>query len=130
MKLRPLIYAGTAVAVALAIGWLIEDGGDPVDPVRPDLAGRALAGEAAFETWCAACHGENARGTDEGPPLVHLVYEPSHHGDAAFLLAARQGVRQHHWRYGDMPPVPGVGDAELTDIVAYVRAMQRANGIE
>ncbi len=87
-------------------------------------------GQRAFEVACAECHGTNAQGRqDIAPPLVHKIYEPSHHGDAAFLLAAQNGVRAHHWRFGDMPPVQGVTRAEVLDIVAYVRALQRENGI-
>jgi len=63
------------------------------------------------------------------PPLVHKIYEPNHHGDMAFLMAARNGVRAHHWKFGNMPPVEGITDAEVITIVAYVRALQRANGI-
>lgn len=58
------------------------------------------------------------------------MYEPNHHGDAAFLLAARNGVRQHHWRFGDMAPVPGLSDDDIAAIVAYVREQQRINGFE
>ncbi len=47
----------------------------------------------------------------------------------AFLMAARNGVRSHHWKFGDMPPVEGITDAEVKTIVAYVRALQQANGI-
>ena len=60
---------------------------------------------------------------------IGQVGQPNHHADLAFLLAARQGVRAHHWRFGDMPPVQGVGEQEIEEIVAYVRALQRANGI-
>ena len=64
------------------------------------------------------------------PPLVHRIYEPSHHGDMAFVLAARNGVRAHHWPFGDMPPVgQPLTDGELAAIIAYVRELQRANGI-
>jgi mono/diheme cytochrome c family protein len=87
-------------------------------------------GQRAFDAACASCHGANAQGRqDIAPPLVHKIYEPSHHGDAAFILAAQNGVRAHHWRFGDMPPVPGVTRAEVMDIIAYVRALQRENGI-
>lgn len=65
-----------------------------------------------------------------GPPLVHKIYEPSHHGDAAFQVAAAQGVRAHHWRFGNMPPQDGVTAGDVTAIIAYVRELQRANGIE
>lgn len=131
MNRRSLIYAGAALGVALLLGWYHRDpgGAEVVDVKRPDLAGAALAGEAAFAGNCARCHGALAGGTDQGPPLVHVVYQPGHHGDGAFALAARQGARQHHWAFGDMPPVEGVTDQQLTDITAFVRALQSANGV-
>ena len=64
------------------------------------------------------------------PPLVHVIYEPSHHGDRAFLLAAQNGVRGHHWPFGNMPPVEGITQADVMDIVAYIRRLQRENGID
>ena len=83
-----------------------------------------------FEAKCAACHGINAAGQDGvAPPLVHIIYEPGHHGDEAFQRAAAVGARAHHWRFGDMPPVEGVTRADVTMIVAYIRELQRANGI-
>lgn len=87
------------------------------------------AGRAAFDVHCAVCHGTAALGTEQGPPLVHVIYEPSHHADGAFYLAAAQGVRAHHWRFGDMPPVPDVTRDEVTAIIGYVRWLQRAAGI-
>ena len=70
-----------------------------------------------------------AAGSDKGPPLVHKIYEPSHHGEESFYLAVRQGVRSHHWPFGDMPPVDGLSDDEVGRIIAYVRELQRAAGI-
>jgi len=86
-------------------------------------------GAALFAMNCAACHGSDAAGSDKGPPLVHKIYEPSHHNDGSFYRAVHQGVRRHHWSFGDMPPVPGVSDAEVGQIIAYVRDLQRAAGI-
>lgn len=95
----------------------------------PTLSAVAMRGKAAFDANCAKCHGVNASGTDKGPPLIHNIYNPGHHGDAAFFFAAKQGVRAHHWRYGNMPPQPQVSEAQVKDIVVYVRELQRANGI-
>ena len=95
----------------------------------PTLSTVAIRGKTAFDANCAACHGANASGTDRGPPLIHDIYNPGHHGDGAFFIAARQGVRRHHWPYGDMPPQPHVSEAQVKDIVAYIRELQRANGI-
>ncbi|MBV7409406.1 cytochrome c [Maritimibacter sp. DP1N21-5] len=97
----------------------------------PELDGQAAEGRLVYVANCAGCHGPNAGGLEgAGPPLVHKIYEPSHHGDMAFYLAAVQGVRAHHWDYGDMPPVTGVTEAEVASIVSFVRALQRENGIE
>lgn len=92
--------------------------------------GDAVAGRVAYEQSCAACHGIAGRGTDRGPTFLDPVYEPSHHADGAFLLAVRRGVREHHWNFGDMPPIANVSDEEVADIVAYVRGLQAEVGIE
>lgn len=47
----------------------------------------------------------------------------------SFQLAMIQGVRAHHWSFGDMPAVIGLAPADVEPIIAYVRAVQRANGI-
>lgn len=86
-------------------------------------------GEELYQASCAQCHGEAALGTSQGPPLVHIVYEPNHHADAAFILAAERGVRAHHWSFGDMPPLPEVSRAEVMEIVQYVRWLQREAGV-
>ena len=79
---------------------------------------------------CAACHGVNAAGKDGvAPPLVHKIYEPSHHGDESFQRAAALGVRAHHWPFGNMPAVEGVTRGDVKMITAYIRELQRANGI-
>ena len=110
-------------------------GGAPADTheiaMPASLTGAAASGQRAFTAFCATCHGENGGGgTGKGPPLIHRIYEPNHHGDAAFLLAAQNGVRAHHWQFGDMAPVEGVTRAEVETIVAFIRAVQRENGIE
>ncbi|MCR9139009.1 MAG: cytochrome c [Alphaproteobacteria bacterium] len=97
----------------------------------PQLGEAERAGKAIFDENCAACHGNNAAGRDEaGPPLVHIIYEPGHHSDAAFYRAAQYGVRAHHWRFGDMPPVEGITEEEVAKIITYVRTLQRENGID
>lgn len=106
------------------------EGGADGALVIPELSPAAQAGEQVFAGNCARCHGETAAGGAGGPPLVHRIYEPSHHGDMAFRLAVRQGVRAHHWDFGDMPAIPGVSAEETDDVIAYVRELQRANGIE
>ena len=89
----------------------------------------ARQGESVFNTHCAQCHGPAAAGTNLGPTFIDRVYHPGHHGDAAFHLAVVRGVRQHHWTFGNMLPVPGVTETEVSQIVCYVRHLQLAAGI-
>jgi len=104
--------------------------GEMVAVTLPELTGSTLRGQQYFGAKCAACHGPNAGGLDgKGPPLVHRFYVPGHHGDMAIRMAARRGVQSHHWRFGNMPVIEGLTDADLTDIIAFIRAVQRANGI-
>lgn len=98
--------------------------------VVPDLSARERVGQEHFIRHCQTCHGENGSGSRAGPPLVHKIYEPSHHSDGSFVRAVRQGVTAHHWHFGHMPSLPAVTDAEIAGIIAYVRALQRANGIK
>ena len=91
---------------------------------------RAETGAQLFAARCAGCHGPSASGSDKGPPLVHQIYEPGHHADAAFYQAVRQGVKSHHWAFGDMMPIPGITDEQIGQIVSYVRNLQVENGIK
>lgn len=101
-----------------------------VEIVAPQqLSAAAALGKKAFDANCAQCHGANAAGTGKGPPLVHDYYNPGHHADGAFYNAVMNGVRQHHWRFGNMPPQPHVGQDKIRTIIAYVRELQEANGI-
>lgn len=109
----------------------IEEGAAIAQVTLPaEFSPQAQMGERAFNAVCASCHGSNAAGTNGlAPPLVHIFYESTHHGDAAFVSAAQNGVRAHHWEFGDMAPVKGLTNADIGNITAYVRELQRANGI-
>lgn len=130
---KTIIIAVCAVA-AIGAGavWLMGGSASPEASTitLPRLTTAQAAGKTLFDANCAACHGRNATGTEQGPPLVHIIYEPNHHGDASFYRAAALGVRAHHWRFGNMAAVEGVTEADVAKIIDYVRALQRANGIE
>ena len=86
-------------------------------------------GEAKFLAYCSACHGPQGGGTQQGPPLVHKIYEPNHHGDAAFQRAAAFGVKAHHWEFGNMPKIDGVTSGDVEQITGYIRWLQHQAGI-
>ena len=112
MKWAAIFFALVAVVAA---GWYFKQQTDSQTGIRMEegrvLPAGALAtvklpssfaeqeqiGASAYDAVCAACHGLNGQGRDGiAPPLVHKIYEPSHHGDMAFVLAAQNGVRAHH----------------------------------
>lgn len=128
MTPRPFRFAGV-LAVALALGVAAcgsddqtsADSGD--DPVH-------VLGAEVYQQSCASCHGEDLRGTDRGPSHLSIVYEPNHHPDDSFRSAIANGARQHHWPFGDMPPVEGLSDDEVEAVIAFVRSEQQRLGFE
>lgn len=135
------VQVAAIIAIAAGSAWWIwgQSGGTPraekghalVEVTMPaTLSPEAKAGQQAFSANCASCHGTDAEGkAGIAPPLIHKIYEPSHHSDMAFVMAARNGVRAHHWPFGNMAAVPEVTDAELAGIIRFVREVQVANGI-
>jgi len=86
-------------------------------------------GKALYNKNCAKCHGVNGAGTDKGPPFLNNIYKPSHHSDMSFHRAVMDGVRAHHWQFGNMPAIEGIDMAEMGMIIKYVRAIQQEAGI-
>ena len=82
---RPLTAGLLLVVLAACAGAATEDGDELA-------AGDPRAGAALYAESCAACHGADLRGSTAGPPLLHEVYEPSHHADVAFQLAVMLAV--------------------------------------
>jgi len=146
------MFAAGAIGVAIpggGLGWM-SGGGDGARPVvstamhgsgaaarAPDpgavalparFSAKALEGQPLFGANCAVCHGAKAAGTDQGPPLIHRIYEPSHFGEYAFQMAVMNGLRAHHWRFGNMPPVPGLTGNQVAWITAHMREAQPAAG--
>jgi len=142
MKTKYLIL-GFGIIGAVAIYTLLQpkppketpqtfasNGTAMVSITMPAIEGNAAIGKNIFENICAACHGTGGVGNAEaGPPLIHKIYEPSHHGDESFQRAIATGVRAHHWQFGNMPPVEGLTRGDVAMVIDYIRDIQRANGI-
>ena len=129
----PVMTSRSQVGIwLLVLGLFVAcDSSQPKQAVGGGPAPAELqAGESKFTANCAACHGNQAAGTDHGPPLVHKIYEPNHHGDSAFQRAAANGVKAHHWEFGNMPKIEGVTPEDVDQIVKYVRWLQRQAGIQ
>lgn len=121
-----VVTVSTAVTVALAL-LAAACGGGSSGTETPAGTG---SGSELYAANCASCHGADLRGTERGPSHLSIVYEPNHHGDDSFRSAIALGAGQHHWNFGDMPPVPGLDDDEVDAVIAFVRAEQQREGFE
>lgn len=132
--MKYVVLGVLAAGIGIA-GWSMLGPGAAVSGLTPDsinvpeLSLAARSGKKAFDDNCARCHGESATGTSSGPPLIHDYYNPGHHADGAFRLAIARGVRQHHWKFGNMPPQRQVSEEQARTIIRYLRELQVANGI-
>ena len=123
------IALGAIGAAAILSNLPQDDQAFTVEVIAATLSQEGEEGATLFKMNCQVCHGPNASGSKLGPPLIHDIYNPGHHSDQAFYLAAATGVRQHHWPYGDMPAQPQVAREDVTKIIRYIRELQEANGI-
>ncbi len=136
---KPIVWVVTA-GIVIAVVAVVTMGEDasPRDPMTGEnefniaVQDPVLVSEGSdlFRASCGLCHGLDLRGTGVGPSLLSVVYQPGHHADTSFVLAALNGVSAHHWKFGDMAPVPGLSQEDLTRIIAFVRETQRIEGFE
>ncbi len=131
--LLPVVIALVAAACS---GASTAADGPPRDPMTgktefdipvqdPQLVAE---GEPLYQAACAACHGSDLRGTAVGPPHLSVIYNPEHHGDGAFAVAAVNGVKAHHYGFGNMPPIAGLTEGDFVRILAFIRETQRTEG--
>jgi mono/diheme cytochrome c family protein len=104
---------GVLVLLAVAVAASMQAAADRALP-----RGYAAAGEYSFYEHCGDCHGSYGGGADVGPGLI---------GAAASFDA---GATERSIRNGGetMPPVEGLDDQEVADIIAFVRDLQAEPG--
>ena len=113
----------------LIVGCSANDTAESLDGDSAVNVAGGLGSEVYAES-CASCHGADLRGTDKGPSQLSIVYEPNHHPDDAYRSAIANGTPQHHWPFGDMPPVEGLTTEEVEAVIAFIRAEQARQGFE
>ncbi len=118
-----------ATATAAMPGHKMGNSNQEVVVKTPKVPFKYGFGKNKFQKMCGQCHGQWGNGSEQGPPLMHPFYKPSHHGDGAFYSAALRGVRAHHWQFGNMPAVSGATEKDMSSIIPFIRWLQRENGI-
>jgi mono/diheme cytochrome c family protein len=86
--------------------------------------GDATAGKALFDKKCATCHGKEGEGKEAMAKMMKV--EMKHLGseevqakkDADLTKDITEGV-------GKMKPVKGLSDADVANVVAYLRTLKK-----
>ncbi|HHC07661.1 MAG TPA: cytochrome c [Actinobacteria bacterium] len=92
--------------------------------------GDAAHGQELFKQTCAACHGTKAEGIEGlGKPLTKSEFVQGLSDDelVAFIEQGRPASDPENTTGVDMPPKggnPSLSDADLYDIVAWLRTLQ------
>ena len=136
MKLR--IFGLLSVFVLIALMVTACGGGAANSPASgtsaqaaPKVAGDAAKGKAKFDGTCSACHGPDAKGlTGLGKDLTGSTFAKglSDTDLIAFLKKGRPASDPANTTKVDMPPKggnPALTDQDLTDIVVYLRSLQK-----
>lgn len=122
---------GTLAIITVISMWGKEKIAMVVSPTIPELGALEQQGRDIVNAQCIECHGvDGTGGTRKGPPLLHPMYRFDIYPDYHFKRVMKEGRPEHHWRFGPMPAQPQLSDAQTTSIIAYVRAVHDANGVE
>lgn len=107
------------------------DGGAEATAVEEVVSsGDPVAGEAAYQSSCSACHGPDARGISGlGKDLVdsQFVHDLSDQELLEFVKVGRPVNDPANTTGVDMPPKggnPALSDDQILDIIAYLRTLE------
>jgi len=132
--LKLLFTRGSCITALLSVVTsacsLPQQGESTTKVVVPsaDFIAEEKKGKQLFAKYCSACHGTNAKGTKQGPSLLHKMYNRHHHSDMTFYKAAQYGIYQHHWHFGNMPPVKNITPQQTGHIIKFIRVKQSTTG--
>lgn len=132
MHLRPtvataLLAGGLMVAVVLPTAHQVPSAGAATTTKKPD----ATNGKKLYLASCATCHGKDGKGLPKlGKNLVTSVFTRKLKDPdlVKFIKVGRSASDKANTTGVAMPPKggnPALTDANIADIVAYVRSLQK-----
>ena len=97
----------------------VLDGANPPSYAAKS-AGDIQRGEAAYQTYCASCHGPDGRGGRRAAPsrTIRFWRWSSDQGLRTIVIVGRPELGAPDWR-GNVPGKP-MSDQEVTDVVAWL----------
>jgi mono/diheme cytochrome c family protein len=128
--------------LALSLGLVSCGGGDKpaTDDTTADntgapaptatASGDAAHGQQIYSQTCSPCHGATGKG--DGPAAASLNPKPADHSSAAVVGARTDAQLAEIIKMGGsvvgkptMPPAPQLSEADLKDVVAYMRQLSK-----
>jgi mono/diheme cytochrome c family protein len=88
------------------------------------FAADAAAGKAVYERKCKMCHGAAGEGNPGMAKALNITIPPLGSGDVQKLSDAdlKKVITEGK---GKMKPVAGLSDAEVDNVIAYVRTLKQ-----
>ncbi|BCE00778.1 c-type cytochrome [Marinicellulosiphila megalodicopiae] len=125
----------TSSVITLLIGCKATPKMDPLEHQAMTIKNVNVTGIAdhlpGFDVYkqqgCNACHGEKLEGGLKGPPIIFALYSPSSHSDARLDKSIRQGVKQDHWYFGDMPGYPDMSKQDMKQLINFINTSLKMN---
>lgn len=122
----------TLIVLTITTMWGKEKISIKATPIIPaQLSAGAQHGRTIINERCIDCHGvDGTGGSRKGPPILHPMYRNEIFPDFVFKNSVLNGKREKNWRFGPMAPVEGLSDADVDDVIAFVREVQAATGVQ
>ncbi len=119
------------IAATIPTLWGKEKISIKASPTIPELSPLAQHGRTVINARCAECHGvDGTGGSRKGPPILHSMYREEVFPDFVFKRSVLEGKREKNWRFGPMPPNEGMSERDVDGVIAFVREVQTATGIQ
>lgn len=121
----------TLVVLTITTMWGKEKISLKASPIIPELSASAQHGREVINVRCVECHGvDGTGGSRKGPPFLHPMYRDEIFPDFVFKRSLLEGKREKNWRFGPMPAMPDLSDEDIAGIIAFVREVQTATGVQ
>ncbi len=93
-------------------------------PLLSSVKGDAAAGKVSFAKRCASCHGASGEGKESIAKMLKV--EMRHLGSKEVQAKSDADLRKVIVEgTGKMKPVKGLTDAEVANVIAYVRSLAK-----